>query len=75
MNRARPAGLKRWRIAEFCWDAYSADDRPATRLLVKLPLRQRLARHRSVIVISLLMLALSVAVWGGVYLLNFVVLR
>ena len=75
MNWARTTGLKRWRIAGSVGGAYSADDQPAARLLVKPPLRQRLARHRSVIVISLLMLALSAAVWGVVYLLNLVVLR
>ena len=39
------------------------------------PLRQRLARHRSVIAISLLMLTLLAAVWGVVHLLNLVGLR
>ena len=55
--------------------AYSADDRPAARLLVKPPLHERLARLRSVFVISLLMLAAWATVWGAVYLLNLTGLR
>ena len=69
------AGLKKLRIAEFFWWAQFADVRPAARLLVKPPLRQRLARSRSVIVISLLMLALWAAAWGAAYLFNLAVLR
>ena len=53
----------------------SADDRPAARLLVEPSLRQRLARSRSVIVISLVMLASWAAVWGVVYLLHLTGLR
>jgi hypothetical protein len=39
-------------------------------MLLKSPLRARLVQLRSVIVDSLLMLALTTAVWGAVYLLT-----
>jgi len=47
--------------------AHSADDRRMARLVVRSPLRARL---RSFIVVSLLMLRLSVVIWGAVYLLT-----
>jgi hypothetical protein len=69
------AELKRLRNSSSAGRAYSADDRPAARLLMKPPLRQRLARSRSVIVIWLLMLALWAAVRGVGYLWNLAVPR
>ena len=47
--------------------AHSADDRRMARLVVRSPLRARL---RSFIVVSLLMLGLSMVIWGAVYLLT-----
>jgi hypothetical protein len=46
------------------------NDRRLARRLMKLSLHARLVRLRSVIAISLLMLVLSAAAWGTVYLLN-----
>jgi hypothetical protein len=46
------------------------NDQSLARRLMKSPLRARLVRLWSVIAISLLMLVLSAAVWGAVYLLN-----
>ena len=50
--------------------AYSADDRLKVRLLVKPPLSPHVFGLRSIIVVSLVALALSTAIWGAVYLLN-----
>ena len=62
-----PAGLRKWRILEFRWGARSADDRR----MVQLPMKPRLrARLRYFIVVSLVMLTLSVVIWGAVYLLT-----
>jgi hypothetical protein len=55
--------------------ARTPDDRPAARLLVKPPFRERLARSSSSIVILLLMLAAWATVYGVVYLLDLTWLR
>jgi hypothetical protein len=57
------------------WGAFSADDWPLVRRIGKRALHPRLVRLTSLIVISLLALALWVAIWGAVKTLAWAVLR